>query len=406
MLENDTTKIIPGDSGQGARELHVVFVITRSDVIGGAQVHVRDMAARLLADGHRATVLVGGQGPLLREFDLLNIEWIRVPPLAQPIDIKKDTMSLFFILRMLRRLRPDIVSTHTAKAGMLGRLASAALSIPVIFTAHGWSMNPDRLGNARARLFRLFESLGGRFSDGIINVCRFEYDLALRHGVAPQDRLFIVHNGIKDSTCYQSDPKRTPPRIVMVARMEHPKDHGSLLYALSRLLHFEWTLDLVGEGPLMPQVRSLVRQLGLAGRVVFSGDCGWDVRERLGQAQIFALTTRSEGFPRCILEAMRAGLPVIASDVAGIGEAIQEGVTGYLISRGDSESLAARLETLVISPELRATMGENGRRRYQSLFTFDLMYKKTVACYESVLDRRDGRPKYRLHNPTTRTLHH
>ncbi len=105
----------------------------------------------------------------------------------------------------------------------------------------------------------------------------------------------------------------------------------------------------------------------------------------LAEAQVFVLATNWEGLPLSVLEAMRAGLPVVATDVGGVGEAVVEGKTGFLVPRGDEEALKARLRTLLLSPDLRASMGEAGRRRYEEAFTLERMLRETWRVYQEVL---------------------
>ena len=371
------------------KRLNVAFVITRSDVIGGAQVHVRDLALRLLNNGHNVTVLFGGEGPLTADFDRLHIPWISIPALCQALHPIHDVMAFKELLRALWRLHPDIVSAHTAKAGIMARFACFLLRIPVVFTAHGWSINPDRFSGAKLYLFRFIERLAGRYSDRIINVCSHERNLALNNGIASAEKLSIIHNGMPDiASDLMACPAIQPPRIIMVARMDEQKDHVTLLKGVSKLTDLEWKLDLIGDGPLSSSVRQLVCDLSLTERVRFLGDGGWCVDSYLAAVQIFVLTSHFEGFPRCIIEAMRAGLPVIATDVSGVREAVENGKTGFLLPKCGVDVLRDRLQILIVDPSLRLEMGSAARRRYLSEFTFEKMYQRTESLYHEILRRR------------------
>jgi len=131
-------------------------------------------------------------------------------------------------------------------------------------------------------------------------------------------------------------------------------------------------------------VERLALELGLSQRIRFLG-ARQDVAEILAGAQVFILASHWEGFPRSILEAMRAGLPVIASNVGGVREAVIHGKTGLLVPRGDVPALREAIEALLINPDSRIRMGELGRKRYEAHFTFDRMVEETLAVYESVL---------------------
>jgi glycosyltransferase involved in cell wall biosynthesis len=176
---------------------------------------------------------------------------------------------------------------------------------------------------------------------------------------------------------------RSPVRIVMVARFQEPKDHRTLLAALAQMREEAWTLDLIGDGPLEANVRRLADELGLIERVRFLGQRN-DVDEQLAEAQLFLLISRWEGFPLSILEAMRAGLPVIASNVGGCNESVVDGETGFLVRSGDVGSLHDKLMVLVRSAVLRQQMGTAGRKRFTEHFTFHQMFEKTFALYGQV----------------------
>jgi glycosyltransferase involved in cell wall biosynthesis len=387
-------------------QLTIVQLITRSDVLGGAQAHVRDLAVRLQSEGHKVTVLVGGRGPLVADLEARGIDYVSVPFLTQEISPRRDIAAFAQVYDVLRRIRPDLICAHTAKAGLIGRLAGWLLNTPVVFTAHGWSINPDRLGKRKAQLFTVLERIAGPLSAKIINVCNYEQELAVRHRIAPVRKMCVIHNGIHDiQREHRASPGISPPRIIMVARMERPKDHTTLIAALAPLAHYEWKLDLVGEGPLEKEIRQSIHDFHLTGRVSFWGSADWRVEERLASAQIAALISHSEGFPLSVLEAMRAGLPVVASNVAGVREAVEDGVTGFLVPSRAVAMLSERLKELITDPDLRISLGKAGRANYLSAFTFDLMYRNTLNLYNSAITPA-GKPSktmtwpepYRLNN--------
>lgn len=208
--------------------------------------------------------------------------------------------------------------------------------------------------------------------------------MAERHGISARHGSEVIHNGMHDiAPELRACPGIAPPHIAMVARFEPPKDHQLLLTALSRLQDCEWTLEFVGGGAGLNRARQAAAQLGLEKRVLFSGSSP-NVAERLSRAQLFVLTSHSEGFPRSILEAMRAGLPVVASDVGGIAEAVTP-QTGILAPRGDATALTEALRRLIDQPELRVKLGVAGRARYERLFRFSTTFSKTAALYERVV---------------------
>jgi glycosyltransferase involved in cell wall biosynthesis len=360
--------------------MKIVHIITRSDSIGGAQIHVRDLSQALQKQGHEVIVLVGGDGPFLQELHRAGIPYRPLQHLVRPISPKRDLAAIREIARQLRDLRPDVVAAHSSKAGWIGRFVGRVLKIPTVFTAHGWAFTEG--GSERKRWFyTIAERVAALFSTRIIAVSEYDYRLARSRGVADSRKLCLVHNGVPETEPAElAAPERTPPRIVMVARFEEPKDQLRLLTALAQIGTRDWTLDLIGDGPLRSSAEQRTRELGLQERVNFLGNCS-DVAQRLPAYQVFVLLSKYEGFPLSILEAMRAGLPVIASRVGGIQEAVQDGVHGYLISGLDDAELVDRLNVLLQDPQLRVRMGSLARERYTKQFTIEKMVQKTLHVY-------------------------
>lgn len=364
--------------------MKIAYIVTRADPIGGAQIHVRDLAAAVRAHGHSATVITSGQGPFVDELRALNIPVVLLQHLAVPIGPVRDLRALREVRATLRDLRPDVVATHSSKAGILGRLAGRSLRIPVVFTAHGWAFTSG-IPPLQATMYRHIERFVGPLARKIITVSEFDRRLALDARILADERIVTVHNGMPDvPPSLMADPARQPVRFVMVARFGAQKDHPTLFRALAGLKEHQWELDVIGDGPLRTDTESLAATLGIADRVNFLGQ-RMDVAELLSRAQISLLVTNWEGFPLSILEAMRAGLPVVASSVGGVEESVRDGETGYLVPRGGVELLRDRIGRLLADSALRVRLGASGRTRYEQQFTLEHSVTKTLAVYREVL---------------------
>lgn len=367
--------------------IRLAYLITRLDSVGGAQVHIRDLATEFQQRGHDVHVIGGGDGPYTESLVARGVTVHRLEHLGRPLHPKADTAALQELRQLLKRVRPHLLSTHSSKAGLLGRLAGRSLGIPTLFTAHGWAFT-DGVSSREAAFYRWVEKAAAPLGPRIITVSEYDRSLALEHRIAPPSKLVAVHNGMPEvGAKYRATPQGSPVRLVMVARFQEQKDHETLFRALVPLRGQDWQLELIGDGPLEARARSHASQLGLDAKVHFLGARG-DVAERLAEAHIFLLISHWEGFPRSILEAMRAGLPVVASDVGGVREAVSEGQTGYLISRGNAEQLTDKLAGLLHSSDLRAELGRAGRARFSATFTFEQMLFKTLAVYNEVLSAR------------------
>ena len=367
--------------------MRIAYVVTRADSVGGASVHVLEMARWMLSQGHEAVVFVGGAGPVIERLADAGVPCRPLRFLQRAVHPVNDVRAWCELMDALREFQPDLVSTHTAKAGWIGRAACARLGLAAVYTPHGLPVG-DRMSWRVAPFYGVAERVAARWGRAIICVCEREKRLALARRIAPPEQLHVVHNGVRDvPEALRASPAVSPPRIVSVARFEAPKDQATLLAALARLGDLNWELDLVGDGPAETASRALAKRLGFAGRVRFLGYQP-DVAAILARAQIFALASRSEAFPRSVLEAMRAGLPVVASDAGGVSEAVENGTTGALVPRSNAQSFSEALRRLILDPAARQRQGAAARARYESNFRLEYMIEKTAALYEIVRENR------------------
>jgi glycosyltransferase involved in cell wall biosynthesis len=364
----------------------IAYVITRADAVGGATIHVRDLARAMRELGHDPLVLVGGRGHVTDQFEAAGVRIQSLRYLRRAIHPVRDLLALNELTAALRDFAPDLVSTHTAKAGWIGRAAAARLGLPAIYTPHGLPV-AGRFSSASGLLFTLAERAASRWSAAIVCVCESERRLALDKRIAPPDRLIVIHNGVRDVPPeFRACPDREPLRICTVARFEHPKDFATLITALSLVEDRHWRLDIAGDGPLEPEIRHLAAARGIAGQVHFLGYQS-DPAPLLASSQLFVLASRSEAFPRSILEAMRAGLPVVATDVGGVKEAVRHRATGLLVPPQDPAALAAAIAELRIAPHLRRELGDRARRDFERSFRLEHTVGKLLTLYATVLDK-------------------
>lgn len=363
--------------------MRILYAITRGDELGGAQTHVRDMAHAMLQAGHTVRVITGSEGSFTEQLDAVSIPRRVCRGLYRDIRIGSDLRALRELRLLIDEFQPDIVTLHSSKAGVLGRLVSRGTGAKCIFTAHGWAFSGG-VPRFRRALFQRMECMVEKLARKIVCVSNYDYRLGLAAGM-DERRLTLIHNGIMNE-CVTDSFRRTQAsklcKVVMVARFGFPKDHMALLRAAVQIPHI--SVLFVGDGSNMPQTQEAAKRLGVADRVEFRGRTA-DVQAALSEADVFCLLSRHEGFPYTTLEAMRSSLPTVVSDVGGAGEAVRDGVTGFLLPKGDEDRLYACMSLLAHQPWLRREMGKAAKKHFEQNFTFDRMFDQTLRVYEDVL---------------------
>lgn len=359
-------------------------MITLAEV-GGAQSYV---AALLPALTGRFDVAVAayGPGPLREAAAASGVRFIPLRHLRRPISPWRDLAGLVELVRLLRRERPDIVHTNSSKAGILGRFAGVLAGVPIrIFTVHGWAFT------AHSGLAALAYRWADRAVEPAtaVTICVSETDrtAGLAAGTCRADRTVVIPNAVDVKGATRAEPVRARPLIVAVGRLKAPKDFTTLVLALGALPAGSFEAVIVGEGPDRPGVEEQLRALGLGNQVRLAGERR-DVAALLADADLFVLSSRSEGLPVSVLEAMAAGLPVVASRVGGVPELVSDGETGVLVEPGNARELAAALKRVVADPALRQRLGAAGRARAERAFDLDPFRRAHLALYSRELATR------------------
>lgn len=369
--------------------MKVTYIITSADHYGGAQVHIRDLSAWMHNHGFDVTVMAGSPGIVSETIQGNGVKFREVKSLIRNIHPLRDIRAFFQTRNILKETRPDIVSCHSSKAGIIGRLAAWSLGIPVIFTAHGWAFT-EGVSPRKRKIYAMIERFCAKISKHIITVSRYDKFLALDRAVSTNDHMTAIHNGMPYKDAINNRDINDVTQLTMIARFAIPKDHTTLINALGMIKDKNWHLNLVGSGDDLPY-RALAKSLEIENKITFHGQ-RTDIDTYLLTQDVFLLISDWEGFPRSIIEAMRASLPVITTRVGGCPESVSQFQSGYIVPRQDAPSLAAAISKLVDDPLRCKTMGEVGRNRYERYFTFDIMAYKTLNIYETVLGLALSKP--------------
>ncbi|WP_431796722.1 glycosyltransferase family 4 protein [Cupriavidus metallidurans] len=359
----------------------VAYVITNTE-IGGAQSHVADLL-RALRGRIDATVLAGGDGPLFASAQAAGAATVRLSLLDNAMSIFKAIATLRQLKAALRRVAPDLIHVHSAKAGALGRIAASMLGVPVVYTVHGFAFKPAA-PRLRRMASRVAEWCLAPLTTRLICVADTERALAASLPM-PAARISVIHNGIPDDGAH-AEPGGPLRRIVMVARFAAPKRPDIVIRAFARANLDNCELVIAGDGPTRAAMRALADELA-PGRISLPGNVD-DIAGLLASAQIFVLASDHEGLPVSVLEAMRAGLPVVASDLPGIREEFGAAPAGLLVPDNDEAAMAEALIALAGDPIRRAAMGQAARGRWNEAFEVEAMAKATWQVYLHALGRR------------------
>lgn len=338
-----------------SRRIRVAQIITKLDV-GGAQLTVLDLCRGL--DPQRFDVTVfsgvdeGSGGDLGPEFDAAGIPVVAVRSMGRSIR-GSDGSAVRELAGQLRAFGPDIVQTHSSKAGVLGRLAAHRVGVPVVIhTVHGWSFRstqplPLRRGAA------LLERFLARWTDRLFVVTDVDRQIGLANGIGTAAKYRVVRSGIdladggsdRDAARAELDLAPDDFAVGWVGRYDPLKDPETLVRTIAATIERlpATTFFLVGSGPLEQATRDGLADAGLTDHVELLGRRS-DARALMPGFDVMLLTSKAEGMPRVVIEGLAAGVPVVSTDVGGVGEVVVDGVTGWLAAPSDADGLAAGIE--------------------------------------------------------------
>jgi glycosyltransferase involved in cell wall biosynthesis len=380
------TLISDAEGTQAAHDARpVVCHVVHSLNLGGAEVLATRMAARMAGEFRPVVACLDDAGTLAERLTEQNISWIHLRR-GGGLDWK----CVRRLSAWLREQQVDLVHAHQYTPFAYTLLSGVARKRPpVIFTEHG-RFYPDRVSWKRRWLNRLLL----RKNDRLIGVGQ-----AVRRALTEIERLpatqtEVIYNGIAQSAV-DPDARRRVRRelgassetfvIIHVARLDPIKNHRLALEALQKLAerHADVQLWIVGDGPERASIETWRQELQLEAHVKLWGERR-DVPKLLSAADAAILTSHSEGIPLVLIEAMAAGLPIVATDVGGVSEIVIAGEQGSLVAAGDAAALAAELHLLAGDLPLRQRLGRAGRERAE-LFTEDRMIESYGRLYRSMV---------------------
>jgi len=358
------------------------ILLVYQPIDGGVGRHVNDLSLGLARLGHE--VVTCGPAPP----SAAPGSWTHVPlELRRAVSLRADIGALRRLGAIVRTVRPDIVHAHSSKAGALARLARIAHRVPVIYTPHGYAFagfferEPERVA------YRLAERLLAPLATRVLCVC--EAEAVLARSVGPADRVHVVYNGVDSDPSCRVDPRMAAlhdhgPVICALTQLRPGKGMETLIDAIPRLLvdQPEAGIAIWGEGAELEALRRRAQDLGVGSAVHFLGATS-DPMSVIRGASLFVLPSWAESFPYVMLEAMSAGIPIVASDVGGIREAVGDDAAGLLVAPREPHELALALTGLLGDTVRCARLGDEARRRVQQRFTVADMVQGVARVYRA-----------------------
>ena len=378
--------------------VRVLRVIARLNV-GGPALHATLLTQRLDPTRYESTLVAGSEEPYegsylqLRGLEVSNL--IRLRALGREIRGVRDLGALLELIGIIRRVRPDIVHTHTAKAGTLGRLAAWWCGVPAIVHTYHGHVFKGYFSSTRSRAFVAIERWLARRTDRLVAVSDVVRNELLELGIGVTAQYAVVPLGLELDRFVNAERSRGQlraelgipadvPLVGIVARLVPIKAHEVFLRAAAILAAREAGARflIVGDGERRAELEALSTNLGLDRSVEF---LGWrsDLDRVYADLDLVVLCSRNEGLPVALIEAQAAGRPVVATGVGGVPDLVVSGDTGLLVPPDDPDALARAIQSLLDDVEMRDRLGRAGRRRVVPAYNaerlledIDLLYRE------------------------------
>lgn len=385
--------------------MRVAHVITRM-IVGGAQENTL-FNCRDLVEMYGDEVLLitgpalGPEGDLLAKQEIGQVQVRYVDALRRSIHPVRDWLSYRHVKRMLAEFRPDVVHTHSAKGGILGRVAASRLKVPaIVHTVHGAPFH-EYQHPLTYQVYRACETYAAKRCQALISVADAMTDRLVAAGVAPREKFVTIYSGMDVEPFRMSGSLRAATRrdcgfrdeeivIGKIARLFPLKGHHDLIASAEAVVRAcpQVRFLLVGDGVLRQTLEREIEGRGLQPYFRFTGLVAPDeIPALISAMDVLVHTSLREGLARALPQALLAGKPVVSYDIDGAREVVLEGETGCLIPARDQTRLSQALVRLAGDAELRQRLGREGQRRFTDLFRHETMTRQIRELYQALLQR-------------------
>jgi len=391
-------------------QIRIMQVITRLN-IGGPSVVALLTAAHFNNDRYSSTAVTGvaasQEGDMLDAAAGLGVTPIVIPELQREVRPLKDLTAFWKLFRLIRKQKVHVVHTHMSKAGALGRLAAWLNRTPAIVHTYHGHVFEGYFSPGKTWLIACMERLAGRLTDRVLVLSEIQRrQICERYRIVPPDKVSVVRLGF-DLALFDSARREAAARgrgmfrekhgipqdaflVGIVGRLAPIKDHGTFLLAAEQICRHQpdrsWKFALVGDGELRYSLEQEAQKLGIEDRIVFTG---WEkeMAHVYPDLDLLVLTSRNEGTPVAVIEAMAAGRAVIATAVGGVPEVLIDGETGLLIPPQAPDVLAEKILLLAGDPDLRLRLGQKAREHVMACYDRNRLLSELERVYQELLAR-------------------
>jgi glycosyltransferase involved in cell wall biosynthesis len=380
----------------------IVRIISRLNV-GGPSFQVLLLTANLDKNRYDSILICGkeedGEGNMFDLARSMGIQPVVIPEIGREVRPFKNLIALFKLITILRREKPDLVHTHLAMAGFIGRLAALISGRPkIVHTFHGHSLH-GYWGKFKTRFFSTLERISAGYSDCLIAVSDKVREDLIKSNIIKPEKSVTIHLGLQLERFlnigeYKGQLRRElgiPENAVLVgiiARLVPVKNHRLLVDAALRIKNDNVRYLVVGDGYLREELREYIRSKGLDGKFIFTG-FRKDLERIYSDLDISVLSSLNEGLPVAVIESMAAGIPVAATDVGGIRELIDDGVNGFIVPSRDTRLLADKIEVLIEDKGLRNELGRKAKSKVYPYFNHTRLVKDIDKLYTCLLKNQE-----------------
>ena len=379
----------------------VLYIVTKSD-LGGIQKYLLEIANNLPKDID-AHFLMGSQGYLSEELIKVGIknEQLHFIPMTNNIfDIFQHVRSNLKTLSIISKIKPDVIHCNATTGAIVGAVCGFLTKIPTIYTVHGWPFT-DGISKNKQKFYKILEFIICSVYKKIICVSEYDRQIGIKTLPMYKDKMITIHNGISDTEdeykkdwassslskgeCWGEGSDESL-KIVMISRFCPQKDPYTLIFAVHELIKegYNIKLDLYGYGQELEEVKQSIKKCvenRQTENIKYCGEVS-DVTPILKNYDVYALISNWEGLPIGIIEAMRAGLPILVSDVGGNSECVKD--NGYLVKRQDIMDCRKQIKQLCDNRENLHELGQNSRKFYEEEFLARNMVEKTLEEFKGL----------------------